>query len=78
MPMSAMASRNRSDSVKKIRIKVNQNSEANDAHTSLGHFSANSLWEAHPSHVIGGDMHVQQLISVVILESGKELFKVID
>jgi hypothetical protein len=44
----------------------------------LGHFGAISLCEAQPPNVIGGNVHIQQLIGITSLESGKELFKGID
>ena len=44
----------------------------------LGHFSAISLWEAPPPRVVGGDVHGQRLIDIARLESGEEVFKVID
>jgi hypothetical protein len=44
----------------------------------LGHLGAISLWEVQPPNVIGGDVNIQQLIGIFSLESGKELFKVID
>lgn len=39
----------------------------------IGHFSATSLWEVRPPNVVtvGEDMHVQQLIGIVSLDSSK-------